>query len=151
MGSDGSRGLCRGRILVVDDDRDTLALLEGLLETRGYAIDRATEAEEAFLALTQTRPTVILLDLMMPGEDGWAICRRVKELTADVPVVIVTALDTPEARQSAEQLHADAFVTKPFNCQELLSIVERLAGHGPPGVAGDGPGPDDDAQGMRDA
>ena len=128
MASDTSRGLSRGRILVVDDDRDTLALLEGLLETHGYRIDRATEAEEAFLTLRQSRPTLILLDLMMPGEDGWSICRRVKELAPDVPVVIVTALDTPEARKSAEQLHVEAFVGKPFNCHELLSIVDRLAG-----------------------
>ena len=128
MVTDANRGLCRGRILVVDDDRDTLALLEGLLETRGYRIDRATEAEEAFLTLRHVRPAMILLDIMMPGEDGWAICRRIKEVAADVPVVIVTALDTPEARQSASQLHADGFVSKPFNCQELLSIVERLTG-----------------------
>jgi DNA-binding response OmpR family regulator len=113
------------RILVVDDDTDLRRMLTLALTDEGYAV-RAVENGRAALDMLETwRPRVILLDLMMPDEDGWAF--RAQQLAtpgvADVPVVILSAArDVP-----VDSLRPAAFVPKPFNLEQLLTTVANLA------------------------
>jgi len=110
----------RVRVLVVDDDADIRELLVEFLGSEGYDVTSAGDGVEALERARAHRPDVILLDLMMPGMNGWEfreIQRRDAQL-ADVPVVVISAFDS--------DLDVDEVLRKPFRVEELLATVERL-------------------------
>lgn len=116
-----------GRILVVDDTPSARELIEAALEPEGYEILLATNGFEALAALEQTRPDLVLLDVMMPGMDGLEVCRRIR---ADprwrtLPVILITALQAQEHRLEGLEAGADEFVTKPVDISELLIRVRN--------------------------
>jgi adenylate cyclase len=117
----------RPRILVVDDVPTNVRLLEAVLAGHGYAVVPASSGPEALDAVARELPDLVLLDVQMPGMNGYEVCRRLREnpATQFLPVVMVTASDT-EARVSAIEAGADDFITKPFNHQELLARVRSL-------------------------
>jgi len=117
-------------ILVVDDNQDNTEIIRHYLEARGYPIIVAYDGEEALAAFETVRPSIVLLDVMMPGRDGWEVCRIMKQhpaLGRAVRVIMVTALDEWEDKRQALQTGADDYVAKPFDLATLAATVERNA------------------------
>lgn len=118
------------RVLAIDDEPDMLKLLETLLSRRGFDVVVAPDAHAGLRAAYQTHPHAILLDLMMPGMDGFEACRRLKHLT-DAPILIVTALDDLSRLKEGFALGAADYVVKPFRPSELISRLNAcLRQHG---------------------
>jgi DNA-binding response OmpR family regulator len=113
------------RILVVDDDPDIRGLLRELLDRRGFSVLEAGDGQEALRAFYDERPDLVVLDVQMPGLDGWKTLERIRELS-DVPVVMLTAKATELEKTRGLRGGADDYVTKPFGRQELLARVEAL-------------------------
>jgi CheY-like chemotaxis protein len=112
----------RCRVLVVDDDADIRELLVEFLGSEGYDVAAAGDGVEALERARAHRPDVILLDLMMPGMNGWEfrdVQLRDADL-ADVPVIVISAFDS--------DLDVDEVLRKPFRVEDLLATVERLTG-----------------------
>ncbi len=117
-----------GTILIVDDQLRTRELLRELLTGQGYTLALASNGEEALAQALELTPDVILLDVMMPGMDGFEVCQRLRSepLLAEVPVIMVTALDDRDSRIRGIQAGADDFVSKPFDQLELLARVRTV-------------------------
>jgi DNA-binding response OmpR family regulator len=113
------------RILVVDDDNDIRTLLRELLERRGFEVVEAADGRHALQELYGGRPDLVLLDVGMPGMDGWTTLERIRELS-DVPVVMLTARSAELEKTRGLRAGADDYVTKPFGRQELLARIEGL-------------------------
>ncbi len=113
------------RILVVDDDADVRGLVRELLERAGAGVTEAADGRDALRLLYDVRPDVIVLDVTMPGLDGWQTLERIRDLT-EVPVLMLTARDTELEKVRGLQAGADDYVTKPFGRQELLARVEVM-------------------------
>jgi two-component system response regulator VicR len=115
-------------ILVVDDNPDNAHIIRDYLEARGYPITVAYSGDEAMKVFEEVKPAVVLLDVMMPGRDGWQVCREMKQhptLGRSVRVVMVTALDDWVNKRQALQTGADDYVEKPFELSKLVATVER--------------------------
>jgi two-component system response regulator VicR len=115
-------------ILVVDDYQDNADIIRQYLEVRGYPISVAHNGDEALAMFETVRPALVLLDVMMPGRDGWEVCRIMKqhpELGRHVRIVMVTALDEWEDKREALQIGADDYVEKPFDLPTLATTVQR--------------------------
>lgn len=117
------------RVLLVDDVDLNLKVLEAMLANEYYQVFTARSGEEALVKAAAEAPDVILLDVMMPGVDGFEVCRRLKEdeETAHIPVVMVTALDGRADRLKALTLGADDFITKPVDAAQLIARIRSLA------------------------
>jgi DNA-binding response OmpR family regulator len=113
------------RVLVVDDDSDIRGLLRQLLERGGHLVREAGDGREGLRALHSWRPDLVVLDVNMPGLDGWTTLERIRELT-DVPVLMLTARGTEMDKVRGLKAGADDYVTKPFGRQELIARVEAL-------------------------
>lgn len=111
------------RVLAIDDEPDMLSLLEALLSRRGFDVVVAPDGRAGLRAAYRTRPDAILLDLMMPGMDGFDVCRRLKQMT-DAPIVFVTALDDLNRVTEGFALGAYDYVVKPFRPAELVSRLK---------------------------
>lgn len=115
-------------LLVVDDAPDNIQLLSGLLKEK-YKIKAATSGEKALVIACKTPPPdLILLDVMMPGMDGYEVCRQLQAdaLTRAIPVVFVTGHATEEEKQRGLAMGAAAYLSKPVAPHELFSTVERI-------------------------
>lgn len=112
-------------ILIVDDQPVSLKLLLSFLERHGFTMLVATGGEEALALIDQTRPDIILLDIMMPVLDGYETCLLLKEreATADIPIVFVTALTNLEDKVKGFEVGGVDYVTKPFQHEEVLARV----------------------------
>jgi signal transduction histidine kinase len=116
-----------GHVLVVDDEAATRELLHDLLELQGHHVVEASGGEEALQLAVATPPDAILLDVMMPGMDGFAACRRLKQdaRTAGIPVLMVTALSAREERLRGIEAGASDFLSKPIDRQDVLLRVRN--------------------------
>jgi CheY-like chemotaxis protein len=115
-------------ILVVDDNHDNAEIIRQYLEIRGYPITVAHDGDEALALFETVRPALVLLDVMMPGRDGWEVCRLMRQhptLGRTVRIVMVTALDEWHDKQEALQTGADDYVEKPFDLPTLATTVQR--------------------------
>ena len=113
------------RILVIDDDDDIRALLRTLLERAGYQVSDARDGRAGLRKLYADRSDLVILDVAMPGLDGWATLERIREVT-DVPILMLTARDRELERVRGLQGGADDYVVKPFGRQELLARIDVL-------------------------
>ena len=116
------------RILIVDDDRHNRLLLEVMLAPDGYSIVSAPTGEEALAMVAQQPPDLILLDVMMPGMDGYQVVARIKSnpATKHIPVIMLSALDDRNSRTHGLSAGAEDFLTKPVNRVELCTRVRAL-------------------------
>ena len=110
-----------GKILVVDDDEDSRTLLAHLLKREGYEVATAIDGQDAVEKLPDASIDVLLLDVMMPRMDGFAVCEAPK--TASLPVILLTARDDMETRANGMKLGVSDFLAKPVNKQELFQRV----------------------------
>jgi two-component system cell cycle response regulator len=115
-------------VLVVDDYVYNVKLLEALLRAERYEVVTAFGGEEALARLDQFKPDIVLLDVMMPGMNGYEVCGRIRQNseTARLPVVMVTALDKQSDRDMALAAGADDFITKPVEVGVLFPMMRRL-------------------------
>lgn len=113
------------RILVVEDDRDIASMLIDLMKEAGYAAEAVGSAVEMDRLLRKKEFQLIILDGMLPGEDGFSICRRIRS-SDTIPILMLTALSKEIDRVVGLELGADDYVTKPFNSRELLARVKAL-------------------------
>ena len=118
-------GPVRPAVLLVDDDPTLLAVLSRRVRRAGYETRTASSGGEALKLLEQSWPALMIVDLMMPGMDGFELCRRVKQL-ADLPIVVLSAVDDADAKVSALELYAEDYVTKPFEPDELIARIQRV-------------------------
>ncbi|MEH1826598.1 MAG: hybrid sensor histidine kinase/response regulator [Nostoc sp.] len=115
------------RILVVDDTRDNLILVQAILESEGYEIDLASDGIKALQKIDQSPPDLILLDVMMPGIDGYEVTRRIRKNPAIsyIPILLITAFHQSSVVEGLDA-GADDFIRKPFDTDELLARVRSL-------------------------
>ena len=119
------------RVLVVDDDVKTVELVKLYLNRDGYKVLTAYEGVEALRLAREGHPDLIVLDLMLPGIDGWDVCRTLRD-ESDVPIIMLTARTTDQDKLTGLGLGADDYVTKPFSPRELAArvraVLRRLPG-----------------------
>jgi CheY-like chemotaxis protein len=115
-------------ILVVDDNHDNTEIIQRYLAARGHHVVVAHSGDEALGCLEEVQPVLVLLDVMMPGRDGWEVCRLMKAhpvLGRRLRIIMVTALDGWGDRHQALQTGADDYVAKPFDLPKLAAAVAR--------------------------
>ena len=112
-------------VVVVEDDAEIQRLVRDLLAQEGFAVETASSGGALDQLLLRLRPDLILLDLMLPGEDGLAICQRLRK-SGDIPILMLTAKADPIDRVVGLEIGADDYLTKPFNPRELLARVRAL-------------------------
>jgi two-component system, OmpR family, phosphate regulon response regulator OmpR len=114
------------KILVVDDDVRLRGLLQRFLEEQGFYVKGVGDAEQMDKALSRELFSLIVLDLMLPGEDGLSICKRLRLRGDDVPIIMLTAKGDDNERIEGLQLGADDYLAKPFNPQELDARIRAV-------------------------
>jgi DNA-binding response OmpR family regulator len=129
--------MAASRILVIDDDDDIRGLLRALLERAGHEVSDAPDGRAGLRDLYAGSPDLVILDVAMPGLDGWATLERIREMT-DVPVLMLTARDAELERVRGLMGGADDYVVKPFGRQELVARVDVLLRRPRTGAAREG-------------
>ncbi|MFJ7942814.1 response regulator transcription factor [Streptomyces sp. NPDC096354] len=135
-GSGTAPGAPRGHVLVVDDDPTVAEVVVGYLDRAGYDVRRAGDGPAALECFTARRPDLVVLDLMLPGMDGFEVCRRMRA-HGRVPVIMLTARGDEDDRILGLETGADDYVTKPFSPRELVLRVDAVLRRGrgaPPGA-----------------
>ncbi|MCD6289969.1 MAG: response regulator transcription factor [Anaerolineae bacterium] len=126
------------RVLVVDDDRQIVRLVRAYLEQSGFEVLTASDGETALHTIRSERPDLVVLDLMLPGRDGWEITRilRSDPSLVGTPIIMLTARVEDTDKIVGLELGADDYVTKPFNPRELVArvraVLRRVGGAEPP-------------------
>lgn len=114
------------RVLIADDESDLRALLQRYLGEQGYAVRTVENASQAERLLARERFDVLVLDIMMPGEDGLSACRRLRAQGETIPIVMLTARGDPVDRIVGLEMGADDYLPKPFNPRELVARIQAL-------------------------
>jgi two-component system, OmpR family, response regulator VicR len=110
------------RILVVDDDPSIRHFVQVNLEARGYKVFMASNGEEAVRNAEKEKPDLIILDIIMPGMDGFEVCRKIRK-SYTVPIIMLSARESENDKEKCEACGADEYITKPFVLRDLLSLV----------------------------
>ena len=118
------------KILIVDDDIHATTLLEKVLAIKGHVATSVNESAETIQVANSTSPDLILLDLMMPEPNGFEVCKmlRADPTYAKIPIVIVTAMDDNESKETAYGAGANDYLIKPFRIDALAEAIETLIG-----------------------
>ena len=142
-------------LLVVDDDREIRTLISQFLTKHGYRVSSATNGAEMMQVLNTSRIDLIVLDLMMPGEDGLALCRRLRAQpgpSGAIPIIMLTAMGEETDRIVGLEMGADDYLSKPFNPRELLAralaVLRRSTGLPVGNSAEPGPSRGHDVRGL---
>jgi DNA-binding response OmpR family regulator len=115
------------RILVVEDDVETAVFLKSFLEREKYDVTIAKDAGQAHSIFAMKKPDFVILDLILPGESGFEVCERLKTLEKFVPVLVLSAIELEDSKILATKVGADAYMTKPFDPDELLAQIKQTA------------------------
>ena len=115
-------------ILIADDDPQVVELVQAYLEREGFAVVVAADGESALERVARERPDLVVLDIMLPKLDGWAVCRRLREdpATRTIPIVMLTSRGEEMDRVLGLELGADDYVTKPFSPRELVARIKAV-------------------------
>ena len=115
-------------ILVADDEPNIVLSLEFLLKQAGFRVRTVSDGEAALAAIAQEPPDLILLDVMIPGRDGFAVCQAIRGNPAwrDIRIVMLTAKGGEIQREKGLSLGADEYVTKPFSTRDLVERIRRM-------------------------
>jgi len=118
----------RGKVLIIDDEPDIVETLTFMLEARNYDVIAALDGAEGIVKVKTENPDVALLDIMMPGMDGYAVCNKLKsnDDTKNLPVIMLTAKGEGEAVIKAHKSGADDYIVKPFSSHELLTRLKNI-------------------------
>ena len=122
-------------ILVVDDEPDLVANCERLLQRVGHLCLRAHTGIEALALIDREKPDLVVADLRLPGADGLAVTRHARRHVPPIPVIQITAYDSPEARRAATENGAEVYLAKPFSNATFLDAIQRVL---PPKSTGGG-------------
>ncbi|MDX2481669.1 MAG: response regulator [Desulfuromusa sp.] len=116
------------KILIVEDEESLLKLESILLTTKGYLVQGATTGLAALEAVTAEAPDLILLDIMLPGLDGFEVCGRLKKNpdTRHIPIILLTAKKSHEDMARGKEVGADQYITKPFKSAMVMEAIEQL-------------------------
>lgn len=117
--------MAQNSVAIVDDDTKLTKLLQMYFDKEGFTTWTAHEGSEAVRLVREKRPDIIILDLMLPGIDGWEICRRVRR-DSDVPILMLTARDEETDRLIGLEMGADDYVTKPFSPREVVTRAKVI-------------------------
>lgn len=112
-------------ILVIDDDRNILAIIELYLKKAGFQVATCTTGYEAMQAFRNTKPTLVVLDVMLPGKDGWTILHEIRQ-EGTTPVIMLTAKGDTGERVRGLELGADDYIAKPFDSNELVARIKAV-------------------------
>ena len=119
------------KLLVCDDDNNICELLRLYLVKEGYSVVLAQSGTEALSLFHKERPDMVLLDIMMPGMDGWQVCREIRK-TSDCPIIMITAKGETFDKVLGLELGADDYIVKPFDTKEVVArikaVLRRVAG-----------------------
>ncbi len=115
----------RKRILVVEDEPDTVLMLKHILRSAGYNVLGAVSGQEALKKFSEVKPNLVMLDLMMPGMDGWETYRYLRQMS-DVPVMILSAVSSKDEVVRALRMGVDDYLTKPFINAEVVARVDAI-------------------------
>jgi len=118
------------KILIADDEHNIRHILDFSLHAEGFNVVSATNGEEAVTLAIAERPDLIILDRMMPGQDGVETCRQLKndDRTKHIPVVLLTAKGSRQEREEGKAAGADEYITKPFSPQKVINTVQGFLG-----------------------
>lgn len=113
------------RILVIDDEPEITEIIQAFLDNAGYNVKVENHPHNAIKLTHSFKPDLILLDIMMPGTDGYIICNRIKDdpAIAEIPVIFLTGKDSKDDKGKSFQVGGDMYIKKPFSCERLLEIV----------------------------
>jgi len=127
----------RTRVLIIDDDEDLNELLSEYLGKLGFAVATASHPEQGLRALAASLPDILILDVMMPALDGFAVCRKVRETaaTSSLPILMLTARGDVMDRIVGLELGADDYLPKPFEPRELVARIQAILRRGAPAQA----------------
>jgi DNA-binding response OmpR family regulator len=115
----------RGTVLIAEDDRTTASLVAAYLEREGFATVIAYDGRECLALFRERMPVFVILDIMLPGMDGWEICRELRRIS-DVPILMLTAREEEIDRVTGLAMGADDYVVKPFSLRELMERVKAI-------------------------
>jgi CheY-like chemotaxis protein len=120
--------MSKAKILVIDDDASSLELMEAMLVPNGYEIITANDGSKAVAIIIEKKPDLILLDIMMPGLDGYSTLTKIKgnKTISKIPVVMLTAMGFQLNKELALRFGAVGYITKPVDLDELLKTISRL-------------------------
>ena len=117
--------MSKARILVVDDEPSILKYVSASLRRQQYEVVQAIDGEQALLAMEETLPALLILDIAMPKLDGFEVCRRIREWS-QVPIIMLSAREGAEDKVKCLRMGADDYLVKPFSVEELLARVEAV-------------------------
>jgi len=112
-------------VLLVDDEKTLVKALTFNLEKEGFKVEQAYDGEEALQKVFTLAPDIVVLDLMLPGLDGFEVCRRIRK-KLDVPIIMLTARSEDIDKVLGLELGADDYLTKPFNARELVARIKAI-------------------------
>lgn len=115
----------KDKVLMIDDDAELLGLAQTWLGNAGYELLMAEDGAEGLRRAYSSRPNLVLLDVRLPGMDGWEVCRRIREM-CDVPIIMITVNGTRIDVLKGFSLGVDDYVSKPFDFQELVARVQAV-------------------------
>ena len=113
------------RVLIVDDDPNINQLIKLYLEKEGFETETATRGDDALNLFKKNPPHIVLLDLMLPGMDGWQVCREIRKIST-IPIIMLTAKDETFDKVLGLELGADDYMTKPFDPKELIARIKAV-------------------------
>jgi DNA-binding response OmpR family regulator len=120
------------KVLLVDDEPNILVAIEFLLKKEGYQVFKAQDGEKALDAMQQLHPNIVVLDVMMPGIDGFEVAKRIRSNPAyeDTRIIFLTAKGTPNDRYQGYATGGEVYITKPFDNEELINTINEVVEFG---------------------
>lgn len=114
------------KVLIVDDDPNVCDMLRMCLENEGYSVILSYDEEEAIVKFNALKPDIILLDVMLPSQDGWQVCRDIRK-KSNVPIIMITAKDDTFDKVLGLELGADDYMVKPLDAKEVIARIKAIA------------------------